>query len=145
MELAELFRIALCDERNFDPSRTISQAVPTNNPVITLKIAEDISRQRGSLDAKTSRAISDGRASNDVGMGSTARFGGKPPHIALGRDSCSPSSGLLFYCDTNSYPRRRAQSRSISCSHGGRVAFFGCERLEGIRPVKCKKTAAECL
>src|SRR5215472_295336 len=42
-------------------------------------------------------------------------------------------------------PRRNAQSRIKSVSHVGRVGLNGCVRPDGIRPVKCKKIAAECL
>src|SRR5712692_4624751 len=43
------------------------------------------------------------------------------------------------------YPSRWAQSRRISASRGGRFGFLGCVRSEGIRPTRCKNTAAECL
>src|SRR5712692_5895850 len=65
----------------------------------------------------------------------TKNMGGGGPSWQRARHE-SPISG---------YPSRWAQSRRISASQGGRFGFFGCVRSEGIRPTRCKNTAAECL
>ena len=41
--------------------------------------------------------------------------------------------------------KRREQSCRISRSHAGRFGFCGCGWSVGIRPVRCRNTAAECL
>src|SRR5215475_2672389 len=42
-------------------------------------------------------------------------------------------------------PKRAAQSLRISFSKTGRTGLATCARSVGIRPVRCRKTAAECL
>lgn len=52
---------------------------------------------------------------------------------------------LTSFISSTSTFNRRAQSCKISRSQIGRFGFRGCGRSVGMRPVKCRNTAAECL